>query len=140
MPPFPRRHPLPRAKFQWAERLTALLARTKQQKLLKLEPSASNPLTRELGLGRTEALEELMRRLHQLEAYRGTPEYEKEKKEEDEELVDGEDPVAHPETDEKDIELVMKEAGCGRREAIVALREKGNDLVEAIMTFFTVEN
>merc|ERR1712131_530087 len=49
--------------------------------------------------------------------------------EEDEEGAD----VAADGVEEKDIELVMQQAGCSRSKAISALKSNGNDIVNAIM-------
>jgi NACalpha-BTF3-like transcription factor len=51
-------------------------------------------------------------------------------------------PAVEEEVDEtgveaKDIELVMSQAGCSRAKAVKALKEKGNDLVNSIMSLTT---
>ncbi|KAL5416663.1 hypothetical protein PMIN06_001764 [Paraphaeosphaeria minitans] len=53
--------------------------------------------------------------------------------------VAGVNPPMHPDTDDKDIELVMMNAECAREDAIVALREHDNHLVEAIMSLHTAD-
>lgn len=57
------------------------------------------------------------------------------KKEEPEEEDDGEE-VDEEGVEAKDIELVMTQAGVGRKKAVKALKNNDNDIVNAIMEVF----
>ena len=68
----------------------------------------------------------------QAQQNREAPAVEEGKKEEAEEEDDGEE-VDEDGVEAKDVELVMTQAGVGRKKAVKALKNNDNDIVNAIM-------